>query len=134
MNCELFLRTAQLWLRTVFLLYHWSAAAAAAIAAASRVLYGLQILSCCVVVVVAVYSLLYCHYLARLCVDFPNYNDNKDHWGTGLIRSHNRMTHRTTHGGEYGQRSRYLSPCVILCVILLWLLVSPVPQWSLLSL
>jgi len=33
-----------------------------------------------------------------LWVDFPNYKDNKDHWGTGLIRGHNRMT----HGGEYG--------------------------------
>jgi len=45
MNCELVPRTAQLRLRTVILLYHGTVAAAAAIAAASRVIYGLQILS-----------------------------------------------------------------------------------------
>ena len=49
----------------------------------------------------------YCHYLARLWVDFPNYKDNKDHWGTGLIRGHNRMTHRMTRTTFWKRMNRF---------------------------
>jgi len=88
MNCELIPRTAQLRLRTVILLYHGTAAAAAAIAAASRVIYGLQILS---VFSVAVELPCRCAAitLSLPCSSFEliplNVTTQQEHWGSDQV-------------------------------------------------
>jgi len=88
-NCELFPRTAQLRLRTATLLYHWTAAAAAAaIAAASRVVYGLQILS---MFSVAVELPCRCDaiILSLPCSSFEliplNVATTQEHWGSDQV-------------------------------------------------
>ena len=75
------------WPITPLVSLNCSAAAAAAIASGRETYnYGLRMLrrfSCCVDVVIVVCRYYIVITLLVFWVNFPNHNDNKDHWGTG---------------------------------------------------